>query len=132
MNNRISNADELSSALPFGNIMLGIVDFDNRIDKVPYYKTWINSFEGFEDNIKEDGIIDYEGLNEHQKLCLFIYAWNKANILPSKKSLLEKFGWDNSKLQKLIKELNRRVVTRPTFNQNTNKLNGSGYYFYYA
>lgn len=31
--------------------------------------------------------IDYNNLSDENKLCLFIYAWNKTDILPSKSNI---------------------------------------------
>jgi hypothetical protein len=114
---------------PDGYTLLGTVDFDSRIEEKPFFISWYNSEGGFNDSIREEGKINYDGLNDLQKLCLYVYAWNESNILPSKKGLLKKFSWTNYKLQKLIRQLNGLIKTEPTFDQNTGLLNGRGYFY---
>jgi hypothetical protein len=114
---------------PDGYKLLGTVDFDSRIEEKPFYTSWYNSDGGFNDSIREEGKINYDGLNDLQKLCLCVYAWNESDILPGKKVLLKRFGWTNYKLQKLIKELNGVIKTEPTFDQDTGLLNGRGYFY---
>lgn len=109
--------------------LLGTVDFDSRIEEKPFYKSWTNGCGNFKDSISEEGKVNYDGLNNAQKLCLYIYAWNESDILPSKKGLLKRFGWTNYRLQKIIKQLNGLVVTRPSFNEETGLLSGSGYFY---
>lgn len=114
---------------PDGHTLLGTVDFDSRIEEKPFYISWYNSEGGFKDSIREEGKINYDGLNDLQKLCLYVYAWNKSDILPSKRGLLKRFGWTNYKLQKLIRQLNGLIRTEPTFDQDTGLLNGRGYFY---
>lgn len=109
--------------------LLGTVDFDSRIEEKPFYTSWTNSYGNFKDSIREEGKIDYDGLDDYQKLCLYVYAWNESDILPSKKGLLKRFGWTNYKLQKLIKQLNGLITTRPAFSEETGLLSGSGYFY---
>ena len=109
--------------------LLGTVDFDSRIEEKPFYQSWINTYGDFRDSIREEGEINYEGLNDHQRLCLYVYAWNESDILPSKKGLLKRFGWTNYKLQKLIKQLNGKIRVQPTFSEETGLLSGCGYFY---
>ena len=126
MSTEISNQKETSNEL---YKLLGTVDFDSRIEEKPFYTRWTNSYGNFEDSIKEEGKINYDGLNDCQKLCLYVYAWNESDVLPSKKGLLKRFGWTNYKLQKLIKQLNGLIRTEPAFNEETGLLSGSGYLY---
>lgn len=126
MNNLQNN--QKSDAAPMGyDTLLCTVDFDKRITEKPFYQSWHNG--QFQDSIREDGKIDYNGLDDINKLSLYIYAWNKSDILPSKRGILKKFGWTNYKLQKLIKQVGK-IRTEPTFDENTGLLSGRGYFFY--
>lgn len=109
------------------SIMLTNVDFNARIKDKPFFTSFHNG--QFIDSIRDDGIIDYDGLNDHQKLCLYVYAWNSANIFPGKKGILKQFNWTNYKLQKIIKELNGAIIAEPTFSEITGLLSGRGYLY---
>lgn len=127
MNKQIDNKE--AEIKPELYTLLGTVDFDGRIEEKPFYTSWTNSYVNFKDSIREEGKIDYNGLNDYQKLCLYVYAWNDSDILPSKKGILKSFGWTNYKLQKLIKQLNGLITTRPAFSEETGLLSGSGYFY---
>ena len=105
--------------------ILSTDDLNKRILEPPYYQRW---GDGNIDYSKDEGKISYEGLADCQKLCLYIYAWNKSDILPRKRGILKKFGWTNYKLQKLIKQ-SGKICAEPTFNQNTGLLSGRGYLY---
>ncbi len=105
--------------------LLGTVDFNGRVKDKPCY----TSFHNGHDSIRDEGKINYDGLNDHQKLCLYVYAWNTADILPGKKGILKMFGWTNYKLQKLIKELKGAITTEATFSEDTGLLSGRGYFY---
>ncbi len=107
--------------------LLGTVDFKSRVEDKPYYTSFHN--EQFIDSIRDEGKINYDELNAHQKLCLYVYAWNTADILPCKKGILKRFGWTNYKLQKLIKELKGAITTEATFSEDTGLLSGRGYFY---
>lgn len=109
--------------------MKNIEIFDKRIKESPSYHRWYNSTCGFNDSNRSEGLIDYEGLDDIDKLHLYIYSWNKSDILPSKCGILKKFGWTNYKLQKLIKE-SGKIFIEPTFDENTGLLSGKGYIYY--
>ena len=109
------------------DVLLGSVDFKQRVKDKPYHKSFHNG--QFVDSIRDEGKIDYDGLNDHQKLCLYVYAWNVADILPGKKGILKRFGWTNYKLQKLIKDLKGAIITEPTFSEHTGLLSGRGYFY---
>jgi hypothetical protein len=104
-------------------------DFDSRIKELPFAMKWKNTIGGFMDGIREDGIINYECLSDAEKLCLYVYAWNKAEFLPSKKGILRTFGWTDYRLQKVIKELNGQITTEATMDEDTGLLSGSGYFY---
>lgn len=108
-------------------MVLNSKEFDKRITEKPYYSSWDNG--RFIDYCKDEGIIDYDGLNDVNKLCLYVYAWNKAEILPCKRGILKKFGWTNYKLQKLIKE-SKLICTDYTISEHTRLLSGRGYLFF--
>lgn len=101
-------------------------DFDSRIKEVPFSMTWKNTIGGFKDGIRDDGIINYDGLSDVDKLKLYVYAWNKGGYLPRKKGILRTFGWTNYRLQKLIKEASV-IRSKPTFSEDTGLISGSGY-----
>lgn len=103
------------------------IDFSSRVKEYPMYYSWVNSLGGFKDSIREEGIINFDGLTEAEQLCLYVYAWNKSGILPGKKGILKFFKWSNYKLQKVIKSLNGDIKTSPTFSEHTGLISGSGY-----
>lgn len=102
------------------------VDFNARIEEKPYYQRWGDRNI---DYCKDEGKINYEGLTDCQKLCLYVFAWNSADILPGKKGILRTFGWTNYKLQKLIKELRGKISTDATFSEHTGLISGRGYIY---
>src|SRR5688572_26755806 len=104
-------------------------DFDKRIKELPFAMAWKNTIGGFMDGIREDGVINYDGLKDSEKLCLYVYAWNKAEFLPGKKGILRTFGWSNYKLQNLIKGLDGKITTGATINPDTGLLSGRGYFY---
>ena len=108
------------------NTVLTTVDFNARIIETPHYQRW---GDGNIDYCRFDGKINYEGLSDHQKLYLYIYAWNIVDILQGKKGILRTFGWTNYKLQKLIKELKGVIPTDFTFSEHTGLLSGRGYIY---
>lgn len=100
--------------------------FDSRIIEKPYSCRW---GDGAIDYCQDNGKINYEGLIDIQKLCLYVYAWNTADIYPGKKGILKTFGWTNYKLQKLIRGLKGKIVSEPTFSEYNGLLSGRGYLF---
>ena len=108
------------------NTVLCTEFFNSRIIEKPYYSRW---GDGAIDYCSDKGKIDYEGLTDVQKLCLYVYAWNTADIYPCKKGILKSFGWTNYKLQKLIRELKGKIVSEPTFSEYNGLLSGRGYLF---
>lgn len=108
------------------NNMPKTADFNSRIIDSPYYQRW---GDGNIDYCRDDGKINYDGLSDCEKLCLYVYAWNKVGIYPSKKGILRTFGWTNYKLHKLIKELNGIIYTDFTICEHTGLLSGRGYVY---
>ena len=99
-----------------------------RIKEKPFYQSWYNRECGFEDSILEKGEIDYSGLNDNEKFCLIVYAWNIADICPSRKTIKDAFNWTTYKVQKIFRETNEITIT-PTMSESTGLLSGSGYYY---
>ena len=101
-----------------------------RIKEYPLYDSWFNKDCGFNDSVRNEGILDYSGLNDHEKLCLYVFAWNtcSASIVPRRKAVEKKFGWSRSKVQRMFREIPRLTVV-PAFDENTGLLCGSGYEF---
>ena len=115
-------------------IKLTIYDLEKRVIKKPYYTEWNYPTENgnnITDSITENGKFNYEGLNEHEKMILYIYAWNISDFCASKKSIMKEFGWTSYKVSKMYRELKPyglRCV--PTFSENTGLLSGKGYSYY--
>ncbi len=101
--------------------------FDERIKENPYYTSWTNSYGGFTDSINEDGVINYEGLSDEDKLRLYVYAWNKQGYLPRKSGILRKFGWTEKQFKTLYQTVGS-ILTNPTFSEDTGLINGRGYW----
>jgi hypothetical protein len=108
--------------------MKNMKEFDERIKENPYYTSWTNSYGGFKDSINDDGVINYEGLSDEDKLRLYVYAWNKAGYLPRKSSVIKKFGWTEKQF-KAVYTLAGNIRTQPTFSEDTGLINGRGYSF---
>ena len=108
------------------NTVLCTEFFDSRIIEKPYHCRW---GDGAIDYCQDKGKINYEGLSDAQKLCLYVYAWNTADVCPGKKGILKTFGWTNYKLQKLIIELKGKIASEPTFSEYNGLLSGRGYLF---
>lgn len=104
--------------------MKNIKDYQSRIKEYPICLSW--DCAGSADSFREKGKIDYSDLSDEEKLCLFVYAWNRSDICPRKKTIQDEFGWSAYKVSKLAKECKRiEVVT--TVNERTGMLSGRGY-----
>lgn len=99
-------------------------EMDERISETPYFMSWDNG--EFIDSLREEGDINYEGLDLINSVCLYIYAWNKEDFYPRKRGILKKFNITDYEFQKIRKEISI-IRTAPTVNPNTGLLNGSGY-----
>lgn len=107
---------------------LTIKELTERIIEKPYYTSFHNGY--FKDTIKCDGVINYEGLDINQKLCLFVFARNISGYMPNKKSILKFLDISNYKFQKIIKELKGAISIEPAFDEHTGLLSGRGYFYY--
>lgn len=100
-------------------------DFDKRIKEVPYSASWYNSTCGFNDSMIEDGVIDYEGLSDEDKIRLYVYAWNRAGVLPRKKGILKTFSMTEQRFRALYKSAGD-IKTTPALSE-TGLFAGRGY-----
>jgi len=100
-------------------------EMKSRITENPYYDSWQNKTCGFKDSIHEEGVINYEGLSDADKLRLYVYAWNQSEILPRKKGILKKFGWTESYFNSVRKEAG--LTLAPAYDGETGLLKGCGY-----
>jgi hypothetical protein len=112
-------------------ITLNDSDLGSRVIKNPYFTSWDFPKEhgGGVDCICEEGEINYDGLNDHEKMILYIFAWNKSNICPSKKSVVGRFGWSSYKVAKMFKELKNYLKCVYLFSERTGLLAGRGYLY---
>lgn len=108
-------------------------ELDSRIVKLPLYDSWTYSaeFGGGRDCFFEESEINTEGLTEHEMFVLYVHAWNKSDMCPSRSLLMKRFGWTKYKIGKLFKELkNSGLESVATFSEETGLLCGRGYRFY--
>lgn len=117
--------------------LLGVVvaDLRERVIEKPYYMDWDYPAEdgGGIGSIREKGNINYEGLNDHEKMILYIFAWNISDFCPTKKSVMKNFGWSAYKVAKMYKELKEYgLECVALFSERTGMLCGRGYRYYYA
>jgi len=98
-----------------------------RITEKPYYTSWYNNTCGFEDSLTNEGVINYEGLSDVDKLRLYVFAWNCAGFLPGKNSVLKKFGWTDGYFKSVRKEAG--LTTDATFSERTGLISGRGYVY---
>jgi hypothetical protein len=117
--------------------LLGVVvsNLSERVVDKPFYTEWDYPAEcgGGKDSIREKGKLNYEGLNDHEKMILYIYAWNLSNMCPTKKSVMKNFGWTAYKVAKMYRELKSYgLECVALFSENTGLLCGGGYRYYYA
>lgn len=105
-------------------------ELDARIKDKPFYCGWENTEEGFHDYIKIDGEFDFAGLNDHEKIVLIVYAWNKSDICPGRCTIIKTLNWSKYKVSKLARELKPfGLECVATFCEWSLKLNGRGYLF---
>lgn len=117
--------------------LLGVVvsNLSERVIDRPFYTEWDYPSEwgGGTDSIREKGKLNYEGLNEHEKMILYIYAWNLSDFCPTKKSVMKEFGWSAYKVAKMYRELKQYgLECVALFSENNGLLCGRGYRYYYA
>lgn len=135
--NKEQNVEGLQSTPTIAKPMLGVVvsDLSARVIDKPFYTSWDYPSEwgGGTDSIREKGKLNYEGLNDHEKMILYIYAWNLSDFCPTKKSIMKEFGWSAYKVAKMYRELKQHgLECVAIFSENTGLLCGRGYRYYYA
>jgi len=106
--------------------------FNNRISKLPIYSGWFNTDCGFKDSYKEETEADFSGLNDHEKLALYVYAYTKIEMAVFKRGIINYFGWTNYKVRKIVREINANetdchIDIVSTFSEDTGLLSGKGY-----
>lgn len=115
------------------NVLVSVVvsDLASRVIDKPFYTEW--EWGGGKGSIREKGKLDYEGLNDHEKMILYIYAWNLSDFCPTKKSIMKEFNWSSYKVAKMYRELKQYgLECVAIFSENTGLLCGRGYRYYYA
>jgi len=135
--NKEQNVEGLNVSPAIAKPMLGVVvsDLSARVIDKPFYTSWDYPSEwgGGTGSIREKGKLNYEGLNDHEKMILYIYAWNLSDFCPTKKSIMKEFGWSSYKVAKMYRELKQcGLECVAIFSENTGLLCGRGYRYYYA
>ena len=135
--NIMNTAQNLQVSPAIAKPLLGVVvsDLSARVIDKPFYTSWDYPSEwgGGTDSITEKGKLNYEGLNEHEKMILYIYAWNLSDFCPTKKSVMKEFSWSAYKVAKMYRELKQYgLECVALFSENTGLLCGRGYRYYYA
>lgn len=116
------------------NTLLPIVlkDIDARIIESPYYTEWNYSEElgGGADCLKDEGNLNFEELNDHEKFVLYVYAWNLCDRCVFKRTVMRYFGWTSYKVSKLFRELKEcGMESVAVFSESSGLLAGRGYQF---
>ena len=135
--NIMDTVENLQVSPAIAKPLLGVVvsDLSARVIDRPFYTSWDYPSEwgGGTDSIREKGKLNYEGLNDHEKMILYIYAWNLSDFCPTKKSITKEFGWSAYKVAKMYRELKQYgLECVALFSENTGLLCGRGYRYYYA
>lgn len=111
-------------------VMLTNDQLKERIIEPARYQSWYNGLCGFNDSYRQEPELDCTGLNDHEKMVLYIYSCNKSYLLASKKSIIRVFGWTNYKVQKMFRELKPYgLECLPAVCEETGLLAGRGYYW---
>lgn len=81
--------------------------------------------------IAEKGDIDYEGLNDHEKFCLYIFAWNLGETCPFRRTVIKNFEWTEYRTRKIFRECKAQGLVEciSLFNEDTGLIAGRGYQF---
>jgi len=107
--------------------------FKKRIIEKPWSISWDDPQEygGGKGNITEKGSIDYEGLNDHEKFCLYVHAWNLSEANPFRRTVMKNFEWSLYKTRKLAGELIKSglIESQATFRESDMMLCGRGYWY---
>ncbi len=110
---------------------LTLQDLEERVLEKPFFIQWDmpELYGGDHDSIREAGNINYEGLSGAEKMLLYIYAWNMNEFCPTKRSVMQEFGWTAYKVSKLYRELKPYGITcLPLVSEETGLLCGTGYH----
>lgn len=110
-------------------LLPNLQSFDKRIKGKNSFDSW-DSDCGFVDSIREECTLNFDGLSDHEKMCLYIYSWTKEGYIVSKKSLVDKFGWTKYKIQKLYRELGGIIEIDTIWSERTGLIAGKGYSFW--
>jgi len=110
-----------------------MLTFKDRIKERPWAITWEfpDFYESPNGTIAEKGNIDYEGLNDHEKFCLYVHAWNLTERNPYRRTVMKNFEWSLSKTRKLASELIKSglIESEALFNEHDGMLCGRGYWY---
>ena len=113
-------------------ISVGIPELMARVIEKPFYHDWDTlASGGTKDSIRDRGKINYEGLNDHEKMILYIFAWNLSDLCPTKRSVEKEFDWTPYKVAKMYRELKAYgLECVALFSEHTGLLCGRGYHYY--
>jgi hypothetical protein len=110
-----------------------MLTFKERIKERPWSVSWEYPAEygGGQGLIAEKGNIDYEGLNDHEKFCLYVFAWNLSEQNPFRRTVMKNFEWSLYKTKKLAKALIEigAIESSPLISERTGMLCGRGYWY---
>jgi len=109
--------------------------FVSRIKANPKYMEFDNNLCLFEDNISEEPVFDFKGLNDHEKLALFVYSFTEQDFVVFKRTIRNYFKWTDYKIRKLRKEINNEksnysIDIETCFSEDDGTISGRGYQFY--
>ena len=103
-------------------------DFDKRILKKPSCYGFYNTDCDFNDSIREDAELNYEGLFIDERITLFIYAHTKEGLVLFKRAIAKEFGLTEYKVAQWAKKIKGiEVVT--CWDESTGLISGRGYQF---
>lgn len=102
-----------------------IEDLKSRIKENPFYAEWD---EETSSSFTNKGVIDYSELNDHEKMFLYVLAWNINDFCINRFSVMKEFGWTSYKVGKMYKDLiPYGMESVAVFNERTGLLAGRGY-----
>lgn len=111
---------------------LSRLEMKKRIKEAPssyYWQYGDGTYDGFSD----EPVIDYIGMDDAQKMLIYVYSWNRIDLCVRKKRVMKAFGWTSYKVSKLFRQLkvDMQIECVVTFSENTGLINGSGYQIIY-